>query len=1388
MSTTKAKDIYIADGTTQIFALTFPFISRTHISVSVAGVDATFSFNNDSQIVIASPTVVNNNKVIIKRTTSDTVRLVDYVDGSNLTEADLDLDSKQAFFMAQEALDETITVDFSELDDFSDTATASVSGDILVTDGTEFTNKTLSGDATIASTGALTVANDAITTAKILNDNVTTAKILDDNVTTAKILDLNVTTGKLANDAVTPAKSSFIDDTLAATDTHIMVADGTDFDNVAVSGDATLANTGALTIANDAVTTAKILNSNVTLAKIVSASATNKLLGRVSSGGGVFEEVSVETTLSSTDEAIPTSKAVRDDIVSLINDVGGFVAVATEVAFPNTNPDPDDGAGTVVSIANVGGLVVDGSGVSTTGRTLGGSTVTINSISSTYYSSTIADGLGMQVVSTAVLNTYNYHKIIAKEGDTNIVATNIANVNLAAGNNTNITTVAGQISPTNNISTLATNNTNITNVGGSIANVNTVAGANANISTIVANVADINRYAEEYTIASSAPGSPSEGDLWYDSTANVLKVHNGSSFVAVTSATAGITSVADDTTPQLGGFLDANGNYIQMQKGGDIASASPIVIDTDGDYFICTGTNNFSAMTVAADRHFFLEFSAVLTMTHGAGTIDLPSGANIITAAGDVGEFVSTAADVVTCVNYSRASGKPIVTNFVDADILDLAATKLTGTVATARLGTGTADSTKFLRGDNTWQVVAVPKLDLPTITGTLSVLSGGSVTHTITNLSDDIAYTITPTNCTVGSINASGEFVVTQTSGLPSYTIVATTASLGLDNSDTLTKNIALQLTAPTISSPADSYEAVNVTYTITSTTADDDKLILNMGSSNFTYQSVSHGSGSKVGNTVEVTGFTTNNPAVIIQYTAEATYSVTATSVKIDGTFTTSPASSADSITILNPTLSAPTISSPADSSEAVNVTYTITSNDANDNKLILNIGSSNFTYQSVSVGTASKVGNTVECVGFTTNNPAVIIQFTAEATYSVTATAVDTAAYYHTSVASSADSITILNPTLTAPAISSPADVGTLTNAAYTITSNDANDNKLILDIGSSNFNFGSVSVGSASKVGNTVECTGFTTNNPVVTIQFTAEATYSVTAKATDTAAYYHDSVNSSADSITILNFTGMAATGGSVTTSGDYKIHTFTASSTTFNITTAGTLPQVEYLVVAGGGGGGNSAGGGGAGGFRTATGLAVTQTSYTVSVGGGGAGNASGAGNGVAGTNSSFHTITSTGGGYGGGYGGPVGGTGGSAGGNSTNTGASTAGNAGGYSPVEGYGGGRGDSGGGGGAGGIGDNGVYASGLGGTITAAGGVGRSSSISGSSVYYAGGGAGFNGTGGNGGGGNGGGVYNSPPATVGAVNTGGGGGGGGQGGGYSPSAAGGSGIVIIKYKFQ
>ena len=56
-----------------------------------------------------------------------------------------------------------------------------------------------------------------------------------------------------------------------------------------------------------------------------------------------------------------------------------------------------------------------------------------------------------------------------------------------------------------------------------------------NIDTVAASIANVNRYANEYKIASSAPSSPSEGDLWYDTTNNQLKFYDGSNFIQIAS-------------------------------------------------------------------------------------------------------------------------------------------------------------------------------------------------------------------------------------------------------------------------------------------------------------------------------------------------------------------------------------------------------------------------------------------------------------------------------------------------------------------------------------------------------------------------------------------------------------------------------------------------------------------------------------------------------------------------------------------------------------------------------------------------------------------------------------------------------------------------------------
>ena len=243
------------------------------------------------------------------------------------------------------------------------------------------------------------------------------------------------------------------------------------------------------------------------------------------------------------------------------------------------------------------------------------------------------------------------------------------------------------------------------------------------------------------------------------------------------------------------------------------------------------------------------------------------------------------------------------------------------------------------------------------------------------------------------------------------------------------------------------------------------------------------------------------------------------------------------------------------------------------------------------------------------------------------------------------------------------------------------------------------------------------------------------------------------------------------------------------------------LDEVEYLVVAGGGGGGSAdqntsgnAGGGGAGGFRTGMLQVTPGTAITVTVGNGGAGGAQATSNtGSNGQNSIFGTITSIGGGKGSACSDLSPGSGGSGGGASgcgyaVGSGTPGQGYAGGnsvinYSPAIGGGGG-------GGAGGPGRSGS------GQLHADGGPGKSSSISGTPTYYAGGGGagGTNevnagGKGGVGGGGNGGWRINTgyrPAGTPGTPNTGGGGGAGGSTDGASHGGgAGGSGIVIVRY---
>jgi len=309
--------------------------------------------------------------------------------------------------------------------------------------------------------------------------------------------------------------------------------------------------------------------------------------------------------------------------------------------------------------------------------------------------------------------------------------------------------------------------------------------------------------------------------------------------------------------------------------------------------------------------------------------------------------------------------------------------------------------------------------------------------------------------------------------------------------------------------------------------------------------------------------------------------------------------------------------------------------------------------------------------------------------------------------------------------------------------------------------------------------------------VVTASSDTSATVSVPANV------YNNVTAGNAVTITVTNADGSTSSGvnktavalpsgGSITTSGNYRIHTFTSSSTFTN--TISNL-STEYLVIAGGGGGGrgtNAAyieggGGGGAGGYLTGT-TTASATTHTITVGAGGSGSSSDGSSGSQGSSSSALSISTVGGGYGAGGSNSnlQGGSGGSGGGSGARPPGTTAGGS--ATSGQGFAGGAGNesaqSGGGGGAGGAG------AGAAGYVTGgAGGAGASSSITGSAVTRAGGGGGgsFNsGAGGSGGGGAG--SSNTVNGVTGSTNTGSGGGGAFTG---MSTGSGGSGIVILRY---
>jgi|MDSY01.2.fsa_nt_gb hypothetical protein len=385
---------YTGDGNaTKSFS--FPSIKEADIKVDVDGVIKTVSthYNITSYTttgggnvvftagnIPASPASIR----IFRDTDVDTAKAT-FTAGSSVKAGDLNNNQTQLLYAAQEEQNQTIQT--ADIKDGAVTSAKILDGTIVNADvnasaaiaGTKVAPDF--GSQNIATTGTV---NGVSTTELAILDGATvsTAELNKLDGVTASTSELNLVDGVTA----TTAEINYVDGVTSSIQTQLDAKQPLDADLTTLSG-------------MQAGTAAKLADSTALTADIADL---NQIDG-----------LTKQTTISDTDASFPTSGAVVDYVTGQIDDIGGFEAITNETQFPNSQP----GAGVVISIADAAGIVVNGSGTSTSATTVGGSTVTINNINSQFNSSTINTGVRFLVISTGSGQVYNYHKATLPESD-----------------------------------------------------------------------------------------------------------------------------------------------------------------------------------------------------------------------------------------------------------------------------------------------------------------------------------------------------------------------------------------------------------------------------------------------------------------------------------------------------------------------------------------------------------------------------------------------------------------------------------------------------------------------------------------------------------------------------------------------------------------------------------------------------------------------------------------------------------------------------------------------------------------------------------------------------------------------------------------------------------
>ena len=279
------------------------------------------------------------------------------------------------------------------------------------------------------------------------------------------------------------------------------------------------------------VTTVAGISSNVTTVAGNNANVTtvaSNIADVNTVATNIADVVTVANDLNEAISEIETAALDLQETTSEIDTVSNSIANVDTVGNNIANVNTVAGiSGNVTTVAGINANVTTVAGISTDVSTVASNNANVTAVAGNATNINTVAGINTDVTTVSGISA-NVTAVAADQADIGTVATDITNVNAVAGNSANINAVAG-------------NATNINSVAGNATNINTVAGDTTAINTVATNIADVNNFADTYFVGTTAPASPTTGDLWFDSNPGVLvmKVYNGSGFVNAGSAVNG---------------------------------------------------------------------------------------------------------------------------------------------------------------------------------------------------------------------------------------------------------------------------------------------------------------------------------------------------------------------------------------------------------------------------------------------------------------------------------------------------------------------------------------------------------------------------------------------------------------------------------------------------------------------------------------------------------------------------------------------------------------------------------------------------------------------------------------------------------------------------------